>query len=431
MNDRRTPGVGPTRRRETARRRDHFGLGREERIMASKVRDIFTPHQPVDQIDLLFGREHEVQKLVENMNTPGQHVLLYGDRGVGKSSLANVAGFILLNNGRRERFVKRCDSEDTFETILEGPLRAVGADLPLEQVSRTLKKGRSVGVDKGVVAKFDRADDVVATYRAKGKVSPSIVAEAIGQLSGLLVVDEADAIDRKADKRKLAELIKHLSDAGSPFKIMVVGIAETGDELTAAHPSVQRCLKETKLGRMSDDELIEIIQNGAEVLKLDFSRRATHAIVRLSSGYPYFTHLLALKCAEQAIGGGYTHISIDDLIVALRLAVEEAEGSLKRNYDKAVRSNSTEMYSIILRAASSLPMGEFSAQNLRGAIGNITGETVTQGSLNNYLQRLVGTDGTTVLRRVEKGFYRFEDPRMPSFVRIANGMVDEDGWSGA
>ena len=63
-----------------------FGLRRESLIAKSKVRSIFTPHQPIVSQDLFFGRSKSVSKLIENINTPGQHAILYGDRGVGKSS---------------------------------------------------------------------------------------------------------------------------------------------------------------------------------------------------------------------------------------------------------------------------------------------------------------------------------------------------------
>lgn len=77
----------------------------------------------------LFGRQTEVQKLVEALNTPGQHVLLYGERGVGKSSLANVAAELMSIVVKRKLFFKSCDRSDTLETILQRPLAAVGADL--------------------------------------------------------------------------------------------------------------------------------------------------------------------------------------------------------------------------------------------------------------------------------------------------------------
>ncbi|MET4780168.1 ATP-binding protein [Glaciihabitans sp. UYNi722] len=105
-----------------------------KKIAESGIRNIFTPHQPIAESDLLFGREAEVRSLIETLNTPGQHVLLYGERGVGKSSIANVTSSVVSVLLNRNVYEKRCDNSDTFESILKGPLAEVGADLTLTEV---------------------------------------------------------------------------------------------------------------------------------------------------------------------------------------------------------------------------------------------------------------------------------------------------------
>jgi hypothetical protein len=338
-----------------------------------------------------------------------------------------------LGAGPKLPFLRRCDSGDTFESIVAKPLQAVGADL----IPTGLTRQRSLGGKgslKVPIAELglDKSRQVTETFRVDVKLSPATVAEALGDLEGILVVDEADAIKNDEDKHKLAELVKHLSDGGSPLKVLLVGIAETATELTAAHPSVQRCLKEMQVRRMEDDELRQIVQQGAEKLNLVFEQRVIDAIVRLSSGYPYFTHLLALKCAEGAVGLSASPFFVfpkrvikeQHLVQAMRLAVEDAEGTLRHAYDNAIRSNS-EMYRTILVAAASLG-GEFKAGELRDAIKTRTGIPISQAALNNYFTRLVSSDGSTVLRRVAKGFYRFQDPRMLSYVRIVNGTANGD-----
>jgi Cdc6-like AAA superfamily ATPase len=402
---------------------DIFGLEREYRISATVVRKVFTPHQPVSAQSLLFGRQREVQTLVQTINTPGQHVLLYGERGVGKSSLANVVALVVEAAMGRKIYRKRCDSSDTFETIVRAPLADVGVDLSLVEVSSSnadaSKKSLGIG---GINLSSEKAREIVSTYRAMGEVSPASTVEAIKDLEGLLIVDEADSITGAEDRRKLAELIKHLSDESSNLKIMVVGIARTGDELTAAHPSVQRCLRETKLRRMSDSELREIVTSGASVLRLEFKSEVISSIVRLSDGYPHFTHLIALKCAEEAIAGNRVYVDKDALKAALKLSVTDAEGTLRRVYEESVRSSS-DMYRVILTSAATIGSEEFSAADLRKAIAQKTGEEVSQNSLNNYYQKLISADGHTIIRRTAHGYYRFEDPRMASFIRIANEML--------
>jgi hypothetical protein len=402
---------------------DMFGLRRESRIAASGVRNVFTPHQPISQVNLLFGRSEEVGRLVQTLNTPGQHVLLYGERGVGKSSLANVVSEVILQAVQPSFFVKRCDQSDIFESILRRPLEAVGASLTLTEVSDTSSSAEKGGVNAGVVnVGGERKADFTRKYGAYDKISPSTAAEALRDLDGLLLVDEFDAIKDSTEKLKMAELIKQLSDSGSPFKIMVVGIAETGDELTSAHPSVQRCLRETKLNRMKDSELRPIVTIGAAAIHLTFSESAVDAIVRLSAGYPHFTHLLALKCAEDAIGASRQKIEKVHLEEAMKHSVTDAEGTLTRIYEESTRAPSP-MYAHILAAAASLETDEFTSSDLRIAIEARTGEVVSQGSLNNYFTLLMSSEGNKILRRVTKGVYRFEDPRMRSYVRIVHQMV--------
>ena len=399
-----------------------FGLDAEDAIVKSGVRDIFTPHQPISDVDLLLGRQKEVKKLVQTLNTPGQHVLLYGERGVGKSSLANIVTTILRLLIQREIYVKRCDRADTFESILRGPLVSVGGDLTLTSASEETTGNAAVDLK---IASGGAGKTYTGNYAVSNSISPSTVAELIHDVVGLLVIDEVDAIADPNERRKLAELIKLLSDAGSSFKVLIVGIAETGSELTAAHPSVQRCLKETKLGRMSVTELKQVVIKGSEKAGLNFTPKVIAAIASLSAGYPHFTHLIALKCAEMAVAEERTDIREVHLNDALELAVEDAEGTLKQDYDRATRSTGTEMYRNIVIAAASMKSEEFTSATLREEIHSLTGEPISQGSLNNFLKRLLSDDGASILRRVSKGMYRFSDPRMASFARIANVLVEE------
>ena len=401
---------------------DRFGLQREGKIVKSGVRDVFTPHKPVDEIELLFGRNDEVARIIAQINTPGQHCLLYGERGVGKSSLANVLAPLVAPGGNL--FAKRCDSADTFETIIELPLREVGIELGLEQRVETFERKRKFGASvKAASYERGKGSGYAETFRSPDEVSPSAAAAELTATKGLLLIDEADAISDPDDRKRLAEFIKQLSDAGASLKLLVVGIGSTATDLTAGHPSVSRCLAETKLRRLSNDELREIVTGGSQRVGLTITDGAIDTIVGCSAGYPHFTHLLTLKCAENAIADTKTKIDKDDVVAAMEAARADAEGSLKDAYDSACRSYGTDMYRVVLMAAAQLDSSEFTAEQLRGSIESITGTPISQGALNNHFQRLVADDGSTVLRRMAKGVYRFTDPRMPSYVRIANQMV--------
>lgn len=406
---------------------DRYGLRREKKLLESGVRDVFTPHKPIDSQKLFRGRNQQVKQLIEQMNTPGQHALLYGERGVGKTSLANVVAEVLALIKGYQLIIKRCDSSETFESIVAGPLKEAGIEVDLLERTRRIRKAKSgkLGLS-GSGAEVSKDDEVSEVVDARVELQPSFVAEALKDHAGLLVIDEADAIRKKKDRQKLAELLKLLSDSGSKLKVLVVGIAETGSVLTGEHPSVQRCLKETKLTRMTDQELREIIELGSKDLGLSFDDDVVARIVAVSGGYPHFTHLLALKCAEEAIAADRKTVRGDDLKAAVASAIQDAEGTLERKYRDAIRSYETDMYENVVRAAAAIfkvDKPEFTAAELRKGIKEVTGETILQASLNNYLGRLVSESDETILRRLAKGIYRFNDPRMPAYVRIANEEV--------
>ena len=377
-------------------------------------------------MDLFFGRQKEVQKIIEQINTPGQHSILYGERGVGKSSLANIATELLISKLIEGKlYTKRCDSNDNFLSILSKPLQDFGIELDLESTEKTHKQSGKAGIKIPVAEAGIGSDRTTTKTYTPQALTPSTVSEILKDKKGLLYIDEIDRLKNIQDKYSVAELIKLLSDNNSSFKILVVGVAETAEELTGGHPSVQRCLKETLLRGMTSKELKEIVIGGANKAKLNFDDSVVTLIARISSGYAHFTHLLALKCAEEAVAKKSKTIDRNCLSDAIKLAAEDAEGSLKRTYTNAIRSYGTEMYRTVLLAAAKLTKVEFTAEDLRLGVEKLSNQSITQGALNNYLKRLVSDDSSCILKRMAKGVYKFCDPRMPSYIKIANTNVNE------
>ncbi|MFZ6182653.1 AAA family ATPase [Nannocystis pusilla] len=371
----------------------HPSLEDERVISESGIREIFTPSHPIFSPTFFYGRKEQVGMLLSQINTPGQHSLLFGNRGVGKSSLANFVSGL----SSRKAITLRCDSHTTFQ-----------------QLAEEIRRGFS---------ESDRRLTIPLVGAHSGRdFAPSFLRENVGNADGLILIDEAEALRNSADRQQLAEFIKHLSDSNSRLKILIVGVAETGAGLIGAHPSIGRCLKEVYLKPMTDTEIVQIIRGGAEKAQITFDERLTLPITQLSAGYPHFAHLLALKCAEIAILARSKTVRYEWLRTAMRRAAQDAENSLSVAYLEATRST-TSMYKHVLLAAATIENVEFSASALRQAIELVTGDRITQGSLNNYLKNLCSDDGSRILRRVKTGVYRFQDPRMKSYVKIKNEHV--------
>ena len=405
-----------------------FGLGNESTIIKSGIREVFTPHIPVDEISHFFGREDEATRLVSVINSPGQHILLYGDRGVGKTSLAKTTCKVILQKIQRGHFFeKRCDSSDTFSSIFEEPLEKSGVDFSFKEETKTHNQGGGAAISAGF-AKADlsskRETKITSTSNFKPD-SPSWVANQLKSLSGIMLIDEADAIEHNTDKKKIAELIKLLSDHNSSFKLVIVGIATTGEELTAGHPSVERCLKEVSLQRMCDDDLKKIILNGMQNLSLRPDDDVVNKIVDISAGYPHFTHLISLKCGEAAIINKNRHVTIDVLKAALNEAVKDSEGALQRMLESTLRVlNTPQEYKLLLLTASYCNTPEFRSAELRDKLKNKFNVDVDSKALSRRLTKLTKGDETTILYKPARGCFQFSDPRMPSFLKMALNSDD-------
>src|SRR5688572_1417854 len=90
-------------------------MDQEERDrIAFQAGRVFTPNSPIDEKALFSGRKDQVRQIIDAIGQKGLHVILYGERGVGKTSLANVlASFLDIPNVFAPRV--NCDSTDTFD----------------------------------------------------------------------------------------------------------------------------------------------------------------------------------------------------------------------------------------------------------------------------------------------------------------------------
>ncbi|WP_197053296.1 AAA family ATPase [Litchfieldella xinjiangensis] len=400
-----------------------FGLDREAIILRSGVREIFTPHTPIDEVDHFFGREEEAARLVSVINSPGQHILLYGDRGVGKTSLAMTTCKAILQQLQGGHFFeKRCDSGDSFASIFEDPLLETGIDLSLQEQSSTHHSGGNAGIttffaNAGVRSDRSTTKKTKLNYRPD---SPSWVANQISHLKGIFLIDETDAISKEDDKKKLAEVIKLLSDSKSKFKIIVVGIAKTGEELTAGHPSVERCLKEVSLKRMSDSALRKMILNGMKRLDIIPNDAVVEKIINISAGFPHFTHLICLKCAENSLVSRNRHINEKSLASALEASVEESEGALRRLFDTTLRYLAKpQEYRLLLLGAAYCRTPDFRISELKNKLEDTLNVSVDPKLLSRRLGTLTKGEGKTILCRPARGVFQFTDPRMPCFIKMA------------
>src|SRR5215471_18129795 len=93
---------------------------------SAPLREIFTPTRPKQNAKLFSGRADQLQRIISGIEDLRAHIMIYGERGSGKTSLANVvadkaaaAGYLVL------RFV--CSTEVSFDDILSSFVHRLSA----------------------------------------------------------------------------------------------------------------------------------------------------------------------------------------------------------------------------------------------------------------------------------------------------------------
>jgi len=75
----------------------------------------FTPGAPIDREDLFAGRKKQRERLIGTIFQKGQHAILFGERGVGKTSLANTIFDFLVLMGQFKYQRARVNCSETLE----------------------------------------------------------------------------------------------------------------------------------------------------------------------------------------------------------------------------------------------------------------------------------------------------------------------------
>ena len=208
--------------------------------------EAFSPASPVRTLQLFAGRLRQLETVQRTIFTRGRHALIYGDRGVGKTSLVNILADVFAEVDGFRCHKINCDKVDTFSTVwarLFSDLRILlepssAAESVVERsLDALLPEGRFGPGD--VVRVCSKADDIRSTI--------------------ILVFDEFDRLP-KEHRALFSDTIKGLSDGAVNATIILVGVAKDVIELIEDHESTVRNLAQIQMPPMRREELREILE---------------------------------------------------------------------------------------------------------------------------------------------------------------------------
>jgi Cdc6-like AAA superfamily ATPase len=368
----------------------------------ARVAQAFTPSAPVSSLDMLAGRTGQILEVSTAATQRGRHVALYGERGVGKTSLANVLRefFGADDLPSFQAAIVNCSTDDTYASLWQRIL----AELDIE------------------MADYEIQPDAV---RRKLEKLP---------LPALLVIDELDRLADDMALSLIADTIKSLSDHSVESTVVLVGVARSIGELIGEHQSIVRALAQIEMPRMSRLELREALKFGCEQAQLTIREDAADEITALSEGLPHYTHLLGLHAGQRVVQDDRTEITIGDVKAAIPKAV--AGHTIDDAYQLATRSvHKDALFQHVLLACALAPknqLGFFTAGSVRNPLKIIAGRRLDIPAFSRHLSQFLEPQRGAVLIREgvpKRYFYRFSDPIFQPYVilkGVSEGLISEE-----
>jgi Cdc6-like AAA superfamily ATPase len=389
--------------------------------------EVFRPSAPIDDAELFAGRNHELFSVIEAMQSAGQHAVIYGERGVGKTSLARIA--IQIAEGELDSGIVsvriNCDGNDVYESVWEKVLDEL-----------RIRVGEAPPAERELLE--EPLAECEALLRSK-EMSPSSVRVALRRLSQrrpvAIFIDEFNELADSNTIALISNTIKALSDHIERITLCPVGVAEDLDALLEGHLSAVRAIVQVRMPRMTGDELTDIVERGLKRLEMDIDADALRLVRVIPRGLPQYAHLLAQEGARQALLNDRSEIRRQDVMEGLKVGLSKLDRSLSRAYEEATYSpRKTRLKEVLLACAIAKlgDMGDFSPSDLRAPYSRIIDEHVDIDRFNPQLTTLATTRDILVREGEERRWrYRFRDPLMEPYVLLEglqSGAITPDDF---
>jgi AAA ATPase domain len=393
------------------------GAFRSENLMTPELQalsfatgSVFTPGAPINEKDLFAGRVEQVERIVDAVSQRGYHAILYGERGVGKTSLSNMISAFLA---RRQAFVisrTNCDISDTFASLWTKALNDIEAARRRFQSAPT-------------------------SAFASNAMTPDSVRRALQDLSStsplIVIFDEFDRIKNADLITAMADTVKVLSDYSVNATILIIGVADSVDELIREHQSIERALIQIPMPRMSDEEIRAIIEKGLGRLKMGIDPAACEELVRFSQGVPYITHLLCIYTCRAALANGRKTIYSRHVEQGMTRSLDQWQQSIRSAYDEATRAPQAEhIYKEVLLACALADIDDFryfTPAAVKGPLRLITNKAYDTLNFARHLKDLSEPVRGRILQRVGEAYrlrYRIANPIMRPYI-LMRGIKDK------
>jgi uncharacterized protein len=384
-----------------------------------------TPAEAISNPQQLRGRQTKLTQIERAFNSTGMHAFIYGDRGVGKTSLAQSAA-VLHQSADAHPIIVACDQEVSFFKLVQD---IVAKCVPPIQIIENKKKSEGFSIKLPGISY-----DVGASIENRAVPLPGSINEAVSFLEfvrqfhskePVIIIDEFDQLKEDRDKKYFADLVKQISDQHLGIKLIFCGIGTSLEELIGLHLSTDRYITPIELERLTHDARWEIIDTAAKDLNLSVDRELKIRIGQISDGFPYYIHLIAEKMFWQAFDDPHVvhecksphfHQGVGD-------AISSAQTTLRLAYDKATQKYSDDYQEVLWAVADDVMLrrqvtGIYDGSYLRIMKERKGRKVLDKSQFYNRMHSLQSDRHGQILVAKGAGWYEFRENVVRGYVRM-------------
>lgn len=282
----------------------------------------FTPDAPVCDEQLFHGRGDQRTALLTCIQRPGAHAIVFGERGAGKTSLARIVRSQMSSKPGQLVLDATCEAGDTFVSVWRQLFALVKRTKILPGLGFAASSTRRVqtSLDLTLPESPTAADICTAVETTENHV--------------VAFVDEFDVL-AEPESIRFAGLIKLAADSRLSLTLVLIGAAESIATLLRTHDSVERCLQQIQMPRMSPEEMSAIFETGWREAGFEYESEALEILSRLASGLPYYAHLLGQEAGFEAADNAQATITAAFARAAIRRACSKMKYTIAVSYREA------------------------------------------------------------------------------------------------
>jgi DNA polymerase III delta prime subunit len=366
-----------------------------------EVLETFTPGPPINEVAEFAGRRAIIQRLQDITIERARHAIIFGERGVGKTSLANIFYKDLNSPTRSVREIAvDADSMDSFDSVWR-------------KVFRRIRWGK---------------DENTLDYYYPIPIEPDHVFLELSKFgqneSPIIIIDEYDRINDENCRLLMTDLIKALTRLSNNPTLILVGVADNILQLVRDHGSIHRNLVQIPMDRMNSHEIRDVISTRVRKLRMKITDNALWRVAYFSAGLPFYAHSIGKYAALLAVERKTTEIDESLVLSSLVSCIADVDYTIAESYTRATEKiyRKGNIFAQVLAACAlteNNDLGQFTAAGVEGPLSRIMGEPIEVPAFSFHLNQLTTPERGNVLRKTgaRRTFqYHFAEPAMQPYI---------------